>query len=252
MLTDTVGGVSSNSLAVLTDAAHQFSDIASFVFSIAAIQITTNPRCCGRTAFGTSRADAIGALVAILIIWILVGLLIYESIKRIIHIDDVKIDGRIMLLTSGIGLFFKLVNLFVLEHMFNSGEQNTTQLKEKVVDETQPEEQPTKELLIQPDSNVLENNEQSQAAEQQSAPQPKPKVQINIRAAQIHLFGDVIQAVIFVLAAVLIIYRPDWKLVDPITTFVFAVLVIGWHMLPFSMDCMKVLMELQPENLNSK
>ena len=61
-----------------------------------------------------------------------------------------------------------------------------------------------------------------------------------------------IQAVIFVLAAVRIIYRPEWKLVDPITTFVFAVLVIGWHMLPFSLDCMKVLMELAPENLNSK
>lgn len=61
--------------------------------------------------------------MAIMIIWILVGLLIYESVERIIHIDDVKIDGKIMLLTSGIGLFFKLVNLFVLEHMFNSGER---------------------------------------------------------------------------------------------------------------------------------
>jgi len=62
----------------------------------------------------------------------------------------------------------------------------------------------------------------------------------------------VLQAIIFVLAAILIIYRPEWKLVDPITTCVFAVLVIGWHMLPFSMDCMKVLMELTPMSLNEK
>lgn len=64
-------------------------------------------------------------MVAILIIWILVGLLIYESIQRIIHISDIKIDGKVMLITASIGLFFKLVNLFVLENMFNSSTDET-------------------------------------------------------------------------------------------------------------------------------
>jgi len=64
-------------------------------------------------------------MIAILIIWILVGLLIYESIQRIIHISDIKIDGKVMLITASIGLFFKLVNLFVLENMFNSSTDET-------------------------------------------------------------------------------------------------------------------------------
>ena len=38
---------------------------------------------------------------------------------RIIEIDHVKIDGKIMLITSCIGLFFNLINMFVLEYMFN-------------------------------------------------------------------------------------------------------------------------------------
>jgi len=64
-------------------------------------------------------------MIAILIIWILVSLLIYESIQRIIHISDIKIDGKVMLITASIGLFFKLVNLFVLENMFNSSTDET-------------------------------------------------------------------------------------------------------------------------------
>ncbi len=57
--------------------------------------------------------------MTILIIWTLLGVLIYESIERIIHIDSVKIDGKIMLITSCIGLFFNLINMFVLEYCFN-------------------------------------------------------------------------------------------------------------------------------------
>ena len=94
------------------------SDVAGFVFSIVAIYIVRHPQYFGKT-FGNARADTIGALVTVLIIWTLLGVLIYESIERIIHIDSVKIDGKIMLITSCIGLFFNLINMFVLEYAFN-------------------------------------------------------------------------------------------------------------------------------------
>ena len=95
------------------------SDVAGFAFSIIAIYIVRNPQYFGKT-YGNARADTIGALVTILIIWTLLGVLIYESIERIIHIDTVKIDGKIMLITSCIGLFFNLINMFVLEYAFNA------------------------------------------------------------------------------------------------------------------------------------
>ena len=65
----------------------------------------------------------LGALATVLIIWTLLGVLIYESIERIIHIDQVKIDGKIMLITACIGLFFNLVNLVVLKFCFNDDEE---------------------------------------------------------------------------------------------------------------------------------
>ena len=48
---------------------------------------------------------------------------------------------------------------------------------------------------------------------------------MNIRAARIHLIGDGVQALDVVIAAIIICYRPDWKIADPITTFVFAIIV---------------------------
>lgn len=49
---------------------------------------------------------------------------------------------------------------------------------------------------------------------------------INVRAAFIHVLGDFIQSV-GVLVAALLIYFLDWKLADPICTFVFSVIVLA-------------------------
>lgn len=88
MTTELVGGTISNSLAVLTDAAHQFSDVAGFVFSIIAIYTVRYPQYFGKT-FGNARADTIGALVTVLIIWLLLIGLMYEAILRIRNIENV-------------------------------------------------------------------------------------------------------------------------------------------------------------------
>lgn len=133
MSTEIYGGLLSNSLAVLADAAHQLSDVAGFLFSILGIYVSQNPQYFGKT-FGKSRGDTIGALVTILIIWVLVALLIYEAVWRIIHIDQIEIDGKLMLITACIGLFFNMINMFVIECLFNPE-------KEKKTEDTDPERQ---------------------------------------------------------------------------------------------------------------
>jgi len=65
-----------------------------------------------------------GALVTILIIWFILALLIYEAIWRIIHIDQIKIDGELMLITACIGLFLNCINMFVIEYAFNEEAKN--------------------------------------------------------------------------------------------------------------------------------
>lgn len=53
----------------------------------------------------------------------------YEAILRIINIENVQIDGTVMLITACIGLFFNLVNMFVLEYAFNTKKSQENDIK---------------------------------------------------------------------------------------------------------------------------
>lgn len=50
---------------------------------------------------------------------------------------------------------------------------------------------------------------------------------LNVRAAFIHVVGDVLQSVGVFVAALVIYFVPTWRLADPICTFIFAIVVLG-------------------------
>lgn len=79
MATEVVGGFLANSLAIMTDAAHLFSDVSGFFISIFSIWISTLPNDHAMT-YGYSRAETIGALGSIILIWGLTLWLVYEAI----------------------------------------------------------------------------------------------------------------------------------------------------------------------------
>lgn len=49
---------------------------------------------------------------------------------------------------------------------------------------------------------------------------------MNVRAAMIHVISDFVQSCGVFVAAVIIFFRPDWNIIDPICTFFFSVLVL--------------------------
>uniref|UniRef100_A0A1I8F5X4 Zinc transporter 2 n=1 Tax=Macrostomum lignano TaxID=282301 RepID=A0A1I8F5X4_9PLAT len=65
----------------------------------------------------------------------------------------------------------------------------------------------------------------SHSHEAESADAPAEQ-NINVRAAFIHVIGDLLQSLGVLCAAYLIYYRPDWRVADPICTFLFSVLVL--------------------------
>lgn len=65
------------------------------------------------------------------------------------------------------------------------------------------------------------------------------------------MFGDGIQAIGVLVAAIIIYLRPEWKIADPITTFVFAVLVLATTV-PIFIQSMRVLLEFAPEDMNTE
>jgi len=65
-------------------------------------------------SYGFHRADVLGALASIIIIWVLLIWLLLEAVNRLLNQDLIDVDGTIMLITASIGLGCNLANLFIL------------------------------------------------------------------------------------------------------------------------------------------
>ena len=95
----------------MTDAAHILSDLCGLLISIVSICISYRPATSLLT-YGYHRAEVIGALGSVLLIWGLAIFLVYEGILRVIN--PKKIDAEIMLITACIGLMINIVMVKVL------------------------------------------------------------------------------------------------------------------------------------------
>lgn len=111
MIGELVGGYISHSLAIMTDAAHMLSDVAGFLISYMAIYLGSRPATFS-LSYGYHRAEILGALASILIIWGLIIWLFIEAVDRVINPPGV--NGEIMLITASVGLACNFINIFTL------------------------------------------------------------------------------------------------------------------------------------------
>uniref|UniRef100_A0A182YFT3 Cation efflux protein cytoplasmic domain-containing protein n=1 Tax=Anopheles stephensi TaxID=30069 RepID=A0A182YFT3_ANOST len=72
---------------------------------------------------------------------------------------------------------------------------------------------------------------------------------INVRAAFIHVLSDFVQSLGVFIAALVIYFKPDWNIIDPICTFVFSLLVLATT-IAIMRDAIVVLMEGTPKYLD--
>jgi cobalt-zinc-cadmium efflux system protein len=96
-----VGGILSGSLALISDALHNFSDVLSLVFSLVANKLSRRKASIDQT-FGLKRAELIAAFVNAATLIIVAFILIYGAIERFIHPHEIKSDLVIWLATLGI------------------------------------------------------------------------------------------------------------------------------------------------------
>ncbi len=71
---------------------------------------------------------------------------------------------------------------------------------------------------------------------------------MNVRAAMVHMIGDLVQSVGVVIAAIIIWYEPSWTIADPLCTFLFTFLTL-LTTIPIFKECMQIMMEMSPKQL---
>lgn len=113
-----IGGILSNSLALLGDAGHMFTDTLALSLSFFAIGLARRPADTKRT-FGYLRAEILAALLNGAVLVGIAGFIFYEAYRR--FNDPPKIEGGLMLAIAAVGLAANLAGIFFLR---SAGRQN--------------------------------------------------------------------------------------------------------------------------------
>ncbi|KAJ3324104.1 hypothetical protein HDV06_000645 [Boothiomyces sp. JEL0866] len=217
-----VGGYISNSLALIADAFHMLSDVIGYVISLTSIYFATKSKT-RKYPFGYRRMEVLGALSSIALLWVLTLGLVLEAFDRIRHPQE--INGKNMLIMAIGGVVVNGILIFVFGHDEDDGNEQTARSPTKDTDE--------EANLVKVAEGIAEHTQ----------------TDINIRAAMLHAIGDLLCSVGVLISAVVVYFKPECKWVDPLCTFVFAVIAI-FTTLSVLKDIFIVLMQGTPKTIN--
>ncbi|KAF4100499.1 proton-coupled zinc antiporter SLC30A8 isoform X1 [Onychostoma macrolepis] len=232
MVGEILGGYFAGSLAVMTDAAHLLVDLTSFIISLCSLWLSSRPAT--RTLnYGWHRAEILGALLSVFTIWLVTGVLVYLAVERLID-DDFTIEGTVMLITSGCAVLANIIMAFTLHqsghghsHGGLSGGHSHDHGKE----------------------NGHSHSDAAHCDVEENGSGKRQQANASVRAAFVHVIGDLLQSVSVLVSAIIIFFKPEYKIADPICTFLFSLFVLGTTF-TIMRDIIIVLMEGTPTGVN--
>eukprot|EP00922_Rhytidocystis_sp_ex-Travisia-forbesii_P057420 GHVS01085043.1.p1 GENE.GHVS01085043.1~~GHVS01085043.1.p1 ORF type:complete len:472 (+),score=48.40 GHVS01085043.1:78-1493(+) len=284
MVIEIVAGLMARSLALLSDASHLLSDVCSFGISLFAIWVSAIQGNASMS-FGYHRAEIIGALISVMMIWVVTGLLVYEAFSRLFA--PVDVNGPIMFATAVFGTLANVFMTHILKmhshgiigstgetchghgsghddghshvhnhehgHSHEHGHNHDYKPSYSSHDDSKSSRTASVlEAILVDDVGTaadiachLEEGESNYNGDQLE----NELVNMNLQAAYIHALGDLLQNVGVMIAAGLIWWDPELKLADPICTLVFSVLV-AFTTFSIIKEALNVLMEGSPGGID--
>ncbi|XP_059337971.1 probable proton-coupled zinc antiporter SLC30A4 isoform X3 [Ammospiza nelsoni] len=205
MTGELIGGYVANSLAIMTDALHMLTDLSGIILTLLALWLSAKSPT-KRFTFGFHRLEVLSAIISVLLVYILMAFLLYEAVQRTIHMDY-EINGDIMLITAAVGVAVNLIMGFLLNQ---SGHLHSHSHAHSHVP------QPSSPSAAQGSSHGHSSHGHSSHGHSSLA----------VRAAFVHALGDLVQSIGVLVAAYIIRFKPEYKIADPICTYVFSILVV--------------------------
>ena len=239
MIIEIIGGYLANSIAIMSDAAHLLSDLLGFLISIISIYISRKVAK-NNMSYGYHRAEIIGALVSIVLIWALTLWLLYEATLRII--TPPLVDGFIMIIVSIIGFSFNVIMGIVLA---KSGVAHSHGLKKCDHDHDHEHDH---EHEHEHDHEHEHNSDEEIRLHTEDENENKNS-NVNLRASFIHILGDALQNIGVFIAGIIIYFLPRYSIADPICTYIFSI-IVGFTTINILKDCIFVLMEGSPVDID--
>jgi cobalt-zinc-cadmium efflux system protein len=111
LVVEVVGGIASNSLALIADAGHQLTDIAGIGLALLAIGLAGRPSSTERT-FGWYRVEILAAVINAVVLFGIAGWVLIESWSRLMNPPEVT--GGLMLAVAIVGMSANGISLWIL------------------------------------------------------------------------------------------------------------------------------------------
>jgi cobalt-zinc-cadmium efflux system protein len=105
------GGILSGSLALSSDALHNFGDFVSLIISLVAARMMTWSGDTKRS-YGYFRVEILAAFINSMLLVLTVVYIIYEALARLSH--PAHIDPRLMLVVAAVGFAANLISVLIL------------------------------------------------------------------------------------------------------------------------------------------
>lgn len=111
MIAEIVGALVTGSLALLSDAAHMFTDSAALAISLIAFQIAKKPADRLRT-FGYARFEILASAFNAILLFFVALYILYEAYQRLVEPTPIQSTG--MLIIAVLGLVVNLISMRIL------------------------------------------------------------------------------------------------------------------------------------------
>lgn len=111
LIVELVGSFLFNSLALLSDAAHMFTDSAALAIALAAVKVGQRPADDKRT-YGYRRFEILAAAFNALLLFAVAGYVLWEGVAR--FLEPTKVQSMGMLVVAGIGLIVNIIAMRLL------------------------------------------------------------------------------------------------------------------------------------------
>lgn len=282
MVAELVGGFLARSLAIMTDAVHLLSDVAGMGISVLAIGLARR-QATSVYSYGYHRAELLGAFFNVQLIWVLTGALCVDAAARLV--SPVPVNGKIMVIVSSVGMVANALMMCVLGehghshfgsagHGHSHGEHGHGEhghSEHRHVERAEHEHghgnghSHGHEHGHQHGHDHREGHGHS-PRNHEDTKGSSIRFNLNLRAAYVHVIGDLIQNLGVLLAAGLIWWQPfdigyfendscpepgcsNWALADPICTIIFAVAVF-YTTVNIAKDTINVLMIRSPPEVD--
>ena len=108
VLVETGVGIGTGSLGLLSDAGHNLSDVFSLLLALIAFRLSTS-HATKRFTYGYRKSSVLISLLNAIILLVAVGVILVESVHKLMDISSIDINGSAISWTAGVGI---LVNGF--------------------------------------------------------------------------------------------------------------------------------------------